>query len=335
MIRAEQIRGALSPTAVLDHFGIKYQRGAELRTQICPACGPRSRDSVAVNASTGMWSDHAHGCAGDILALVAGLAGLDVRAEFPRVVALAAEIAGISPDGLPPELERKIGERRRADAERAATDEAERKRVLAAMPGRWNSLAHRSTVGERYLAGRGLDPAALREVGDVVRYTASGDPAVALRDLVSGAIVGYQHRQVIGDLKLSAPGSQVAGSVLYGRIADLDPDGADVAALVEGLADTLAAHLAFPTCAVFGAAGWRQLGRIAAAIAPRLVEARGWLLIVPHVDGGPGEQGAADAVIAAEDAGLVLHKSIRLVDVRPDNDLADAHARGWRWAWPT
>ena len=105
--------------------------------------------------------------------------------------------------------------------------------------------------------------------------------------------------------------------------------------LVEGLADTLVGRLAFPGCAVFGAPGWKHLGRIAAAIAPRIVAARGWLLLLPHVDGGVGETGCATAVATAMAAGLKLDKSIHLVDVRPHKDLAEAWANGWRWSWPS
>jgi hypothetical protein len=53
----------------------------------------------------------------------------------------------------------------------------------------------------------------------------------------------------------------------------------------------------------------------------------------PHVDRGKGEECAADAVIAAERAGLKLGDSIHLVDVRPHKDLADAWRGGWRWGW--
>lgn len=122
---------------------------------------------------------------------------------------------------------------------------------------------------------------------------------------------------------------------LVGKVGDIDTTGGgpDVAILVEGIADTLASVLAFPGCVVIGASGADRLKHIAAAIAPRLVEARGWLLVVPHVDRGKGEECGADAVIAAERAGLKLDESIHLVDVRPHKDLADAWRDGWRWEW--
>ena len=122
---------------------------------------------------------------------------------------------------------------------------------------------------------------------------------------------------------------------LVGKVGDLDVTrgGPDVAILTEGIADTLASVLAFPGCVVVGASGADRLPHIAAAISPRLVEVRGWLLVVPHVDGGKGEECAADTVIAAERAWLKLDESIHLVDVRPHKDLADAWRDGWRWSW--
>lgn len=94
----DAVLSSLTASAVLDHFQVEHQRaGAELRFQICPSCGPRSRaDSVSVNRSSGRWRCLAHDCAGDLLAMVAGFAGIDIRRDFPRVVAVAADIAGVA-----------------------------------------------------------------------------------------------------------------------------------------------------------------------------------------------------------------------------------------------
>jgi hypothetical protein len=242
-IDSERVRSTLTPARMLDYNGIQYQRrGDELRTRQCPTCGQRTRDSVAINARTGAWSCHAHGCKGGIFALVAGYAGLDVVRHYPHVVELGARIAGFSVDGgWCRDFDRKLAERCRADAARGARIDSERKAALATMPARWEALHRRSFIGESYLEKHGNDPAELRHRGDVVRYSPSGDPAVALRDLATGAIVGIQYRCLGGDRKpTSEKGSRVAGSALLGRVADIDPDGVDVAILVEGLADTFA-----------------------------------------------------------------------------------------------
>src|SRR5688500_15258982 len=79
----------LTVEEVLAWFRIKARRrGAEYRTRECPACGPRSRDAVAVRAPGGPWMDHAHGCKGDLLSMVAGYAGLDIRRDFVAVCEL-------------------------------------------------------------------------------------------------------------------------------------------------------------------------------------------------------------------------------------------------------
>lgn len=92
------IVAALTPAAVLEHFGVAYRiSGAEWRFAVCPACGARSRwDAVSCNRSTGRWRCHVHDCRGDLLSMVAGFAGVDVRADFHRVLRVAADIAGVA-----------------------------------------------------------------------------------------------------------------------------------------------------------------------------------------------------------------------------------------------
>jgi hypothetical protein len=203
------------------------------------------------------------------------------------------------------------------------------------MPAVWEALDRRSLVGERYLLGRGINPADLRATGDVVRYSDRGEIAVPMRDLATGAVAGVQYRAAFGKGFRSEPYSKADGSALAGCVTDIDPEGVDVAVIVEGLADTLAARLAFGGCAVFGAPGKSHMATIAAAVVPRLVAARGWLLIVPDVDGGAGEFEATRAARVAIEAGLVLDRDLHLVDVRPEHDLADAWRGGWRWRWPS
>jgi len=348
------VNAALCVTAALDRFGVQYRNRNqhEIRIAMCPVCGHQKRrgaESVVVNIESGAWIHHGGTpkCRGDKLALIAAFAGLDISREFPRVLELGAEIAGISDGTDPGELARM---RATHDAAREARDRRaaeERAQGEAMVPALWGSLPTRHPWGERYLAGRGLDPAELRQLGDVVRYYRDGSPAVRLHDFETGAPINIVRRRLFGDPKILAldladllgtehiVGTCSTIGTLAGRIHDLDiaGEGPDVAILPEGVADSLAALLAFPGCVVVGASGADRLKHIAAAIAPRLVEARGWLLIVPHVDGGKGETCAADAVRVASRAGLRLDESIHLVDVRPSKDLADAWRAGWRWSW--
>jgi hypothetical protein len=280
--------------------------------------------------------DHAHGCSGDVYALVAALAGLDVGPDFPRVIELTAAIAGVSAapsndaDHRRREFDQEHAERqsRRDLAEQAAT--------MAAM---WNGLDRRSVGGERYLEiERGTDPTPLRH-RNVVRFGRRGEPAAALRDLVTGDVVGVQFRAIGGsEPKVrSASGSRVSGAALVGRVAELDPLGCDVAVVCEGLMDSLTAVVAFPGCAVYGAGGAQQLSGIAAVVAPRIKAIRGLMLLIPQAD-RPGIEGSAAAVRAAQAAGLELDRDLVLVELVVDriehHDLNDAYRAGWRWRWP-
>jgi phage/plasmid primase-like uncharacterized protein len=336
---ASTIRDALVPAAVLDHFEIEYREARdELYTRSCPACGERSRESMGVHATSGLWQCMRCSAHGDLLALVAGYAQIDIKMQFRRVLEIAASIAGIG-DDLSPADRALIAERRRQAVERVQLQKQRTAVLRDRMPATWEGLATRD---------RGLDPRALREI---VRYTREGDPALPLRDLATGVIVGIQHRSLQPDKPklLCFRGSQIAGSFLHGQITDLDPEGVDVAIVVEGLADTLAAYLAFPSCVVFGAPGAAQMPAVVTAVAQRIAACRGWLLLTVD-DDKVGVKGAVHSILAAEEAGLRLApadagldgaSTVRLVrlgknlDGKHHHDLADAWARSnWRWAWP-
>lgn len=300
--------------AVFEHFAVEFRRtGSELRTRLCPSCGERGRDAVCVDVETGVWCDHAHGCKGDIFALLAGYAGH--REVGRETFDLARLIAGeISPQPRPISATSP----QPGPVDHAAT---------------WAALDRRSLVGEQYLRSRSIDPIELRAQGDILRYSPRGYPSVALRSLMNSAITGIQHRSTEGKGFHAAKGSKLAGSALCGRIEEIDRDGVDVAILVEGLCDALTARLAFAGCAVFGAPGCEQMAPIAAALAKRIVEIRGWLMIVPH-DDEPGVKAAVEAVHAAQENGLVIDRDLLLVDIGEHKDLNDAWRDGWRWRWP-
>lgn len=323
MARGEAREG-LTVDGVLAWFGIKARRhGAEYRTRECPACGPRSRDSVAVRAPGGPWMDHAHGCKGDLLSMVAGYASLDIKRDFVTVRELARTIAG---DQAAPTVAR-----RRLDRVVAWRDE---KPPLDPVQI-WDNLATRSAEGEAYLRWRGLAPDVLIERG-AVRFFPNGDVAVVLRSIGTGAVVNVVRRRRIvppdGPKVLGLRGCTTLGTLVGGPPA-VD-DGADVAVVTEGVADTLAAVAAWPTCAVVGAHGARRISDVVEAIAPRVARVQGWLVLVPHADGGVGEQAAAAAVRIARRSGLTLDRSIHLVDVLPSKDLAEAVQRGCVPRWP-
>lgn len=338
MISVDDLRALFRPEAVIAACGLDaIQRGRAWRLRTCPFCGVKpSRKGCAIyrRKRDGQWrcTHHGHeGCAGDLLDVLAVREGIDRRRDFARLVEVAAQIVGIAPQD--PDLERRIAERVAADRAQREQEERERAEALTAMPTAWEALSRRSVTGERYLQSRGIDPAELRAQGDLVRYTESGELAVPLRSLEAGAIVGIQYRSAGGKGFRMEPWSAPEESALTGRLAELDRQGVDVAVVVEGLADTLAARLAFPGCAVFGAAGVAHVEHVAATVAARVLEIGGWMLLTVD-DDEVGIEAAADAIGAAQHAGLVLDRDLHLVDLGEYHDLADAHAAGWRWQWP-
>jgi phage/plasmid primase-like uncharacterized protein len=339
-VSVDALRAVLDPRAVLSALGISYRsRGHELYTRQCPACGQRNRETVEIHADEGMWRCYRCRAKGSILDLVAGYSSIDITRDFRRVVDRAAEIAGVDvTTAITPE---QIAERKRKRDERRAEEEARAAEMQARMPQIWDECTTRSLSGEAYLRSRGFDTHRLRSV---VRYYQGYAPALPLRDLETGAVVGIQRRTPIADADPKSPmveGSRASGAALHGKPSDLDGDGVDVAVLVEGIADTIAACLAFPACAIYGAPGASQLGAIAAALAPRVKACRGWLVLAPH-DDDVGAEGAAEAMhaavragltIADDDAGLDGASTLRLLGL-PTKDLADAYSEGVRWLWP-
>lgn len=346
MIRVEDVLAALTVEAVLSWYHVDYIDGPEIRLAQCPRCGADvKREGFAVNRDAGRWVHHSgpvgadNPCRGDLLDLVAAFEQLDRKRDFRKLVEVAAAIAGVSESTDRAELDARRERYAREREQRTREAAARRAAATAAVPDHWAQLPRRSVAGEAYVKGRGLDPGELIAC-DAVRFD-RGDPAVRLH-AYDGTIINVARRLRVpwqtpsGDVRkmMVLPDCTTDGT-LVGKVADLDVvgEGPDVAVLTEGVADTLAGVLAFPGCVVLGASGAARMPDVAAAIAPRLVEARGWLLAVPHVDGGTGEDYAALAVIAAEQAGLKLDESIRLVDVRPHKDLCDAVRDGWRWRW--
>lgn len=97
-IKRDDVLSALRPEDVVNHFGIKGQwRGRWMRSRRCGENDAHGSDAFAINRETGKW--HCHSCdkGGDLLMLVALSAGLSVKDDFPKVLEIAAEIAGVTP----------------------------------------------------------------------------------------------------------------------------------------------------------------------------------------------------------------------------------------------
>jgi hypothetical protein len=320
--------------------GIEGRGRREIESRSCPRAQHGRGRSCVVDARRGLWHCLVCNTGGDMLDLVAESRGLDIKQQFGAVLAAAAELTGVAPLEADP----AEAERRRADAsQRAAVvrrqreqlDRADAERQAAAIAEAaaiWPTLPSVSAHGEMYLRSRGIEPGRLRGVryGDDGISVPLHDRAGAVRNIVTRRypelVTDEDDRKVLG--RAACP---TAGTLL-GHVAELD-EGRDVAIIAEGVIDTLAAAITWPTCVVLGAHGAAQMAGIAEAAAPRIRELRGWLLIAAHNDDAGVRAGIA-AVKAAQSAGLELDRDLLLVELGAHNDLADALVGGWAWSWP-
>lgn len=177
----DTVVAALRAEDVVAHLGIPGQwRGRWLRSRRCGAADHTS-DAFGISAQ-GFFHCHACDTGGDLLKLIAIGAQLDIRNDFPAVLKLAAEIAGVSdaaddwgsiperpaprPRPVAPPLP-SLPERRETARKRAAWvwgrlwhhDElAGRNRDTGALIG---------SAGDLYMKARGLDAAAIRAREDL------------------------------------------------------------------------------------------------------------------------------------------------------------------------
>lgn len=91
------VLAALRAEDVIAHFGISGQwRGRWLRSRSC-AQGDHDTEAFGISRD-GRWHCHAHDTGGDLLRLIALGEKLDLRNDFPRILEIAAEIAGVEDD---------------------------------------------------------------------------------------------------------------------------------------------------------------------------------------------------------------------------------------------
>lgn len=325
---------ALRPEQVLGYYQIAHRLTAgQFRTAQCPRCGRRNRrDAVAIAAETALWACHVCGATGDLLALVASYAGLDVRRDFPKVLAIAADIAGVGPVTDRAEIDRARAERARREAERKIEREADEKRAAedrrrnAALE--WKQGRRWSREGEGYLRSRGLDPSWLVANGHCF-FAPSGDVMVPLWDLDDGELVDVVRRVIrpVPDApKVRGLRGGTSSGSLVGRLQEI---GRGETIITEGVIDSLTAAQRWPAATVLGAHGAGRLPMVAAAAAPLVLANGGTMVLIPDTD----DTGAAWAVKAGEAAiraGLAMDHSLRVVDVAPHDDLNDAH-RSKEW----
>lgn len=331
-LERDAVLAALTARDVLARFGVAgTTRGAEFRTRLCPSCGPRSRDAVVINLDSGRWVDQAHGCHGDLLALVAQLGGLDCKRDFQRVLELAADVAGVGPDVDPAVVAAARARQAEQEAAAAAARKFERVDAIRYAGNLWRRAGARHPHGERYLAGRGLDPQELIARG-AVRFD-YGDPIVALYSS-RGQVINVVRRKVdpgAGPKVLGLASCPTLGT-LVGHL-DQVRAGATVV-LTEGVADSLAAVLVWPGAVVLGAHGASNMEAIGQYAAKLAALAGGCaLVIVPHLD--PPSKAAPlgvglEAATKASCWALQAQVPTTMIDLAPHKDLAEAWSKGWR-----
>lgn len=356
--RREDVLAVLRPDSVLAHFGIAARTfGDEVRLRICPTCGPRSRDCVCIDRITGHWFDHAHGCKGDIFSLVGGLAGIDCNVDFPAVLRLAAQIAGVelTPPSMPLGPQSKAANESDTHPRSPSLDdlqpaELSRDEVMRRVSAVWKRLHEATAAGTTYLERRGLGLLAKRV--DLVRHgpleadpmtpwgrnvaKLFGRPAVCVpvHAVDDNTIINVVARRL--ELRSEADPKVVSlpaiKKVLNGRLlgtfgswSTFRDKPRDVV-IVEGVFDYLTAVSLWPDKLVVGADGASLLPKIGQLVAADIARTQTRALVIPHNDpsGFDNNKSACLALLAAG----VRRDQIQIVDLGRHKDLNDAHVAG-------
>lgn len=302
----DDVLAALSVESVLDFYAVEVDhRGRWLRGRTCPGCGEhkRGREAFAVEVEAGRFKCHKCGAGGDLLDLVALCEGLDPRRDFPRVVEMAAQIAGVSAPLPDAERERRREERRVAAEARRRAEAQRRADAEARAPGVWESLRRDDARGRAYLRSRMLET-----VAGEVRYT-ERSVCLRLRQL-DGRVTNIVGRRFDGaEPKIRG----ISGCRTFGTFGDLRKLAATSGpiVLVEGFGDYLSGRVLWPERLIIGAHGAGNLPGLAEGLAPSCIE-RG-LVIVPHLDDVGLRR--SDEAIASLVRGGVRADQVEILDV--------------------
>lgn len=295
-------------------------------------------------ARDGHWHCWACDKGGDLLKLLALSAKLDLRTDFPAVLALAAAIAGVEDDesfGLAAKPAPKVREPIPPViplAERIAI--AKRRAAWA-----WTRLISQDeanitngrTIAELYLQDRGIDPHAAYAV-DQFRQTplrctmeemagkpelkslaylfASPGIAYGVRHVADGHLVDIRIRRfepradqpkIIGMLGgvTSAPAEGGRPRQAVGCYGSCHDIDSDLVVLTEGLMDYATACVVWPKDHVVGAVSAGELGLVAQIVARQLAErGRGSRLLIVEQADAPGVHRDGSTRLGAADAGV-------------------------------
>lgn len=258
----DDIKATLSdPQHVCSQLGILEgsKRQAKGLSVCCPAHAEKTAScSVTLEAGTIRVKCFACDLSGDVFNLIAAVHRLDLARDFPRVLEIAAELAGIDISKPPTNGRPELRAVPKAPAEPPITD----------LSPEWNALPPVDEDTWEYLRGRGLGDAAEEcrspaPVGEdnLSRFSSRGYRlAMPLRD-GAGRVVAIQVRRIAPSPTGSDKDDRFlvvgqSGSGVFGDVASLSS--ARIVILCEGMTDTLAARIAFagaPAVAVIGIAG--------------------------------------------------------------------------------
>lgn len=333
-IELDEVRAALQPRAVLEHYGWNIKRsGDEFESSACPARADHSRRAFLMNANSGRWQCFPCGTSGDLFDFIAGVESLRIPADFSAVIGKAAQIAGVGPSTLSDEERRRKRDEWQRKQNEADMREFEEKRARdeAAIPKAtqyWESLMPQNDRGIEYLRARGVD--AVLNFPDVVRFDLAdeGSPALALHR-ATGEIHNVVTRRFpeLGEPKTPGLYKCPTNGTFINTVPEIVPGRSVV--LVEGVFDSITARVVWPESVVLGVHCGGNLARVAAAALPSVVKANTPLIIVPHQDRA-GKREAIAAGSLAIQAGLSIRKGTLQILEHPEKDLNDAWRAGWR-----
>lgn len=361
MPERDAVLEALRAEDVANHYQIAGTwRGRWLRSKRCPKTD-HGTDAMGL-ARDGKWHCHACDIGGDLLHLIAFAEGLDVRADFPAVLELAAAIAGLGdvddfgggapspPKRPPPPPVAPIA---------ARLDTARRRAEYA-----WGKLFdwRAGGAGDAYLGARGiayervharetLKTTPIRigreELARVKARSAQGGEelerlahmftqagiACPVRSVADGRLVDIRVRRfdprddqpkIVGMVGgVVRDGNELLGC--YGRPHELD---AELVVIVEGLADYLTALALWPDADVLGAVDAGSYPLVASfaaqALAERDDDAR--ILLVEQNDVEKTKDGKV--IPGAADRAVNLGASKRAIA------LLGPRRVGWLWSNP-
>lgn len=339
------VLAALRAEDVVARYQIPGQwRGRWLRSRRC-ALDDHDSDAFGISRD-GHWHCHAHDQGGDLLKLLAVGEKLDMRADFPRILEIAAEIAGVEDDEgfggtgqrpapvarapLPPV--KPLADRASAAKKRAAWV--------------WNRLEQAERATNMYLSNtRKLDPVGIRKLEDL-RETPmrcrpdewAGKPdlkslaylfaipgaALPVRCVTTGALVDIRIRRfeprddqpkIIGMLGGVTSGPAEGGRArqlvgCYGRPHCIDPGPSKTVVVCEGWGDYLTALCLWPDAQVLASVDAGSLGLVAAHAARGLADYPGGKLLIVEQNDGAGA--AADRSVN-EDPNAATKVAVRIL----------------------